>query len=59
MKTKLEIIRTAARSGMSYKEIAVRYHIKVRIINDLMYKMKRKPSYFVKETSKTLKRNKE
>jgi len=59
MKTKLEIIRTAARSSMSYKEIAVRYHIKVRVINDLMYKMKKKPSYFVKETLKTLKRNKE
>jgi len=43
---------------MSYKETAVRYQIKVRVVNDLMSKLKKKPSYFVKETEKILKRNK-
>ena len=52
MQTKLDIVRTGAKLKMTYKEIAVRFSVKERVVRDLMHKLRKKPDYFVKEAGK-------
>ena len=48
LQTKLDIVSTGAKLVMSYKEIAVQFSVKERVVRDLMYKLRKKPSYFVR-----------
>ena len=44
---------------MTFKEIAARFLVKERVVRDLMYKLRKKPIYFIKEAEKTALRNKQ
>ena len=48
LQTKLDIVCTAAKRTIPYKEVAVRFSVKERVVIDLMHKLKKKHSYFIK-----------
>ena len=48
LETKLDIVRLGATRKMTWNEIAVRFFVKERVVRDLMNKLSKKPSYFIK-----------
>ena len=48
LETKLDIVRLGATRKMTWNEIAVRFFVKERVVRDLMYKLSKKPNYFIK-----------